>query len=270
MEVVLKNVSCKKYDQKLEKMNFTIPSSQIVGIMGEGRTLLLEYLDGQEEGRGVITFDKIKRTKDNMQALKRETGIVQQMMKIPFLLDTVEKNMRFFIRYYRLSIKNLDRKLEEALKMVGLDSSYLEKNINHLSASETKLLQIAICLLTNPKILLLDEPFINLDTASQKKLMNLFRLLKEKYHKTIVIASHDSNLLYENTEYLIILGEHTCLAEGKTTSLFQNVPFLLEHRLEVPDLIYFTYWARQKKNVRLSYHKDIRDLIKDIYKHVTF
>lgn len=80
-----------------------------------------------------------------------------------------------------------------------------------------------------------------------KKMMMLFRLLKEKYHKTIVIASHDSNFLYENTQYTIILADHTCLKEGDTAMVFQDVPFLLEHQLEVPDLIYFTYKVREEK-----------------------
>ena len=137
-----------------------------------------------------------------------------------------------------------------------------------LSSSEKKLLQIAIALLANPTILLLDEPFINLDLKSQKKLQRLLLKLKERYHKTIVIASHDSNLLYTFTEMMIFLKNNAILRKGSTEDLYQNVNFLMRYHYEIPDIVLFTYKVKTTKNIRLEYHKDIRDLIKDVYRHV--
>lgn len=168
MEVVLKNVSCKRNQQKLEKVNITIPSNQIVGLIGEERTLLLEYLDGLLVGTGSITFDGKKRTRENWEKMKKVTGLVPREMLSDTMFSTVEEQMRFFIQCYHVPVKNLDKKIKDSLKIVGFNGAYLQKSIHDLSISERKLVQIAYCLLTNPSMILLDEPFVNLDVTNQK------------------------------------------------------------------------------------------------------
>lgn len=268
MEIILNNVSCKTEDDYLEKINLVIPHKEIVGLTGTEGNLLLNYLDGHISSTGTITFDNKKRTKKNLEEFKKDVSLVPNKPFFKDFLSTVEEYMKFFLKYYHIPVKNIDKKMKDSLKMVGLDNSYLTVNMEKISKGEMKLIQIALCLLSNPKVILLEEPFLHLETFSQKKLMNLFRMLKEKYNKTIVIMSCDNNLLYENTDYLIVLGNHTCIKTGRTQEIFQDVPFLIANDLEIPVLVYFTYKVKNEKNIRLSYHKDIRDLIKDIYKHV--
>ena len=50
--------------------------------------------------------------------------------------------------------------------------------------------------------------------------------------------------------------------------IYQRVDFLKRNKFDVPEIIEFTYLAKKKKAVKIDYHKDIRDIIKDIYKHV--
>ena len=92
-------------------------------------------------------------------------------------------------------------------------------------------------------------------------------MLKNRYHKTIIIASNNSNLLYELTDDLIIIKKARVVAADETVKIYQDVDFLKYNDIEIPDLVKFTYLAKKKK-VKLSYHRDIRDLIKDVYKHV--
>ena len=65
----------------------------------------------------------------------------------------------------------------------------------------------------------------------------------------------------------MILENGYLLIHDNTSKVFQDINFLESHNLDVPDLVRFTKLAKDKK-VRLSYHKDILDLIKDVYKHV--
>ena len=99
------------------------------------------------------------------------------------------------------------------------------------------------------------------------KIVIIIKLLKDRYKKTIIIASNDSDLLYELTDDLIIIKKNRIIAADETTKIYQDVDFLTYNEIEVPNLVRFTYLAKRKK-VKLSYHKDIRDLIKDVYKHV--
>ena len=176
--------------------------------------------------------------------------------------------MEFIIKYYKLTIKDPNKKILDSLKIVGLSNDYLEKNITSLSNSELKLIQLAISLLSNPDIILLDEPFINLDTKNEKKILVLLNKLKDHYKKTIVIASHDSNMLYKYTSKIIIIKNNKILIEGKTKEVYEKVAYLIRNKIEIPDIVMFTYKAKHDKNIHIDYHRDIRDLIKDIYKHV--
>jgi len=92
-------------------------------------------------------------------------------------------------------------------------------------------------------------------------------MLKEKYQKTIIISSNDSNMLYELTDDIVILKKGHILAADNTVKVYQNIKLLENNDIEIPYLVIFTKLAKDKK-VKLAYHRDIRDLIKDVYKHV--
>jgi hypothetical protein len=75
-------------------------------------------------------------------------------------------------------------------------------------------------------------------------------------------------MLYKYTNNLIILKNNKVVIEGDTYTIINRVDFLKRHSIEVPDIVKLTYLAKKKKKVKIDYHKDIRDIIKDIYKHV--
>ena len=72
---------------------------------------------------------------------------------------------------------------------------------------------------------------------------------------------------YAAYKHLIIIKNTRVIAADETTKIYQDVDFLTYNEINIPDLVRFTYLAKKKK-VKLSYHRDIRDLIKDVYKHV--
>ena len=67
---------------------------------------------------------------------------------------------------------------------------------------------------------------------------------------------------------MIFIKNNQVVLEGKTTEVYQKVEVLKKQKLSIPEIIEFTYLAKKKKEVKIDYHKDIRDIIKDIYKHV--
>ena len=176
--------------------------------------------------------------------------------------------MDFIINYYHLQIKNIEKKEKDSLKIVGLDSSLLDRNITSLSKSEQKKVQIAISLLSNPELMILDEPFKSLDNKSRKKIMMILTKLKEQYHKIIIIGSNNADILYQYTTKMLFVKNKRIFLEGSTQELYERVDYLKRNGYKIPEIVLFTYKAIKKKKVKLEYHKDIRDIIKDIYKHV--
>ena len=269
MEIVIKNVNYRYKSKKiLEKINLKISSGRITGITGDNKTLLIEMIDSLTfPSYGEIKIGGEVITKANLTEMRKKVCLIRQRSIEQFFTDTPQEEMMFLVGRLNYQNKNIIKKMKDALKLVGLSEDYLDSKLSNLSSGEQKLIQVAINLLYNPKVIIFDEPFVELDYTNKKKLIKLIKLLKERYHKTVIIASNDSNMLYELTDDLIIIKKSRVIAADETTKIYQDVDFLIYNDIEIPNLVKFTYLAKRKK-VKLSYHRDIRDLIKDVYKHV--
>ncbi len=269
MEITLKNVGYRYKNKKiLDHINLTIKDKQITGITGEYKTLLCEMIDAVKlTDIGSITIGDALLNNDNLKWIRKEVCLIQQNYQKQFFTNSVKEEIFFLVSRLSYKPKDLNKKMEQSLEMVGLDKTYLNKKIKMLSNGEKKLLQVAVGLIYNPNIIIFDEPFVELDYINQRKLLKLIKMLKEKYQKTILITSNNCNLLYEITDNIVILKKGHVLISDNTVKVYQDVDFLLNHEIEIPDLIQFTMLAR-KKRIKLSFHRDIRDLIKDVYKHV--
>ncbi|MBE6147307.1 MAG: ABC transporter ATP-binding protein [Firmicutes bacterium] len=269
MEIILKNVGYRYKNKKiLEKINLKIRSEMITGITGDNKTLFIELINAiTEPSYGEIKIGNKVLNEENLTELRRAVCFIRQKPTEQFFTTCVKEEMEFLISRLNYKNKNIEKKMKDALQVVGLKDDYLEKEIFKLSSGEQKLIQIAVSLLYNPSVIIFDEPFVELDYQNKKKLIKLIKMLKERYHKTIIIASNDSNLLYELTDDLVIIKKTRVIAADTTTKIYQDVRFLEYNDIEIPNLVLFTDKARKKK-VKLNFHKDIRDLIKDVYKHV--
>lgn len=269
MEIIMKNVLfCYKNQTIFKKLNLLIQKEKITGITGENKTKFLELIDGiYFPDQGEISFDGLRLTDETRMQFQRKVALIPQNTDRGFYSQIVKEEFYFLAQLLHYHPQNLDKKIYEALHIVGLKEDYLEKRIDHLSSGEKKLFQIALALLTNPKVILLDEPFVELDYNHKKHLLKLIRQLKMKYHKTILIASNRQDILYSLVDDVIILKKGKLVGMESATKLYKNIELLNKYEIEVPKLVEFTDRAK-KKNIKLMYHKDIKDLIKDIYKHV--
>ncbi len=256
------------FGKELNNLNFTIPSGLMTGITGHGKTSVLQMIDLLIPLRGNVYFDGSKRTSSNRGEFRKEIVFVSETFVNHFQLDKIYEYFVYYLNYYQLPVKNVEKKIKGAFKIVGLEAFLLDKTFQELSESDVKLVQLALAFLSNPKVILLDEPFIDLDEKQEKKVFRILEKLKDKYHKTIVIASSNSNILYQYTDYLIVLKEGSVLTEGFTEKVYFEDKMLTENHIEIPEIVHFIKLVEEKKNIRLDHRKDVRDVIKDIYRNV--
>ena len=216
---------------------------------------------------GIITDTK----EDIIESIKNKSiqkivVVKEDYLSSSFLIKVYEY-MYYEIRRKRLILKNPKKKIDDSLRIVGLDNSYLNRNVNSLSSSEKILVILAISLLANPDIIILNDLFKYFDKVNEKKLMMLLEKIRDQYNKTIILINDDSEILYKYTKYLVI-KKNNLFIEGDTNKLFQRVDFLHKNNIKVPEIIELTHLIKKKKKVKLEYHKDVRDILKDIYKHV--
>lgn len=157
-----------------------------------------------------------------------------------------------------------DKKIDEYLLDLGLEKDFLGKYIKELSHSEQKLLKYLQMLTLNPEVIIIDEPYQDLDFESKKKITALIKKLVKK--KTIIIGSSDTNIIYTECKKVLLLGKDKYLYDD--VSILSNKNVLKWYHVDMPQILEFIRLAKDKK-INLPYSKDVRDLIKDVYRNVS-
>ena len=274
MEVNIRNLSYTyskvNYEKKeiLKDINIDFKEGKISAIIGHGKTTLISLIYGlleKEEGKIIIgNYELNKKTKER---LRFDIGISFQNLEDSFLYDTVFDELASNLKMYNYKINQAKKRISDSLIMVGLDDSYMTRKIETLSTGEKRKLSLASALILNPKILILDEPTLNLDKKSKKELIKLLRLLKNRYKKTIIIASNNTDFVLEFADYVYVLHDKKIVLQGNKMDVFTNND-LEKYDIEIPKIIKFEKLVEKKKNIKIGYRFEINDLIKDIYRYV--
>ena len=255
-----------KYNEN--ELSFTIKNKEINGILGKDYHDLVNVIKLRKDYHGTVNVNGEKLTKeDNIKYIKK-IGIVPLELEYNSFCETVYDLMIYEIKRKNIRLKNSEKKIKDSLIIVGLEENYLERKLTTLSSSEKKIVQLAIALISNPEVIVIEDIFKYLDKNWEKKIIMLLQKIKEQYSKTIILASDTSEEIYKYTTNLIIFKNGKILATGNTYEIMQRVDFLKKNRISIPKIVEFTYLAKKKKNIKIDYHKDVRDIIKDIYKHV--
>jgi len=152
------------------------------------------------------------------------------------------------------------------LEVLEYDDIFLKKKINNLSYTEKLFVNIIRILLLGNKKIIFNNVFYLIDNYNQKKLIKLLNYLKDKDYY-LIISNKDVNFLYKYADYSLIWNKKF-FDFDTVDNIYNNVEPLIKNKFSVPILPLITYKAKVEKNVKLFYSKDVRDIIKDIYKHV--
>lgn len=256
MEININNLVYKGFS----KINLKIKSNTITGIIGEETNLLLKILTNYN-----ISYSKCILF--NNKEMSDETySNISYIKKVPkFLTNIVCDEINLFYNKNKENEINLKDIIKEYLEIFKLDKNFINKKIDDLSSGEKKVLQIITGLVYNPSIIIFSDPYFNLDYNNKKIVMNLIYMLK-KQNKTVIINSIDINDIYEICDELIVLNKRKVYLYDKTINVFKNDKYY-ELGLDIPNIVKFINLAKEK-GINLPYQKDIRDLIKDVYRNV--
>ena len=179
------------------------------------------------------------------------------------IINDFNSNITFIDNYPVISSNHDLENLTLWQELFNLDENIFNKSNDKLSLGEKKVLQLFDGFAQNKNIIILKEPFYGLDYFYQRKVINALHILKIKYNKTIIIYSRDVNIIYEICDEVIVLESNKVILSGKTIEVFTDDKYIYQ----LPDIVKFTNLVRKKKP-NFHYLRDIRDLIKDVYKNV--
>ncbi len=214
----------------LEKINLSIfenESVALIGPNGAGKSTLLLALNGILKGEGKITINGLEVNHHNQQEIRKKIGLVFQDPDDQLFMPTVYDDVAFGPLCYQVKTEEVKLRVDEALKMVGLEG-FSSRSSHHLSLGEKKRLSIATVLSHLPEILILDEPTSNLDHKSRRELADLLK----KLPITRIVATHDLFFAYELTERCLVIYQGKIVAQGATREILNDKRMLNRYELE--------------------------------------
>jgi len=166
----------------LENLSFEVKEGEVLIILGpngSGKTVLLKALLGILPIRGKIEW-------------KPGIKISYVPQRLPFIKDIPMSVKEFF------DLKNVSGKeSEDILKSIGLGKNILEKKIGDLSSGQFQRILVGWALISNPQVLLFDEPMTGIDISGQESIYELLEKLRKERNLTILLVTHDLSIVYK-------------------------------------------------------------------------
>ncbi len=235
-----KNLSYTYHDgtEALKNVNIKIKKGEKIAIMGPngaGKSTLFSHFNGLSEptsGHVEIEGEKIVFEREELLKVRQKVGIVFQDPNDQLFAPTVKEDVAFGPMNLGLDYEEVERRIGEALEMVGM-TGFEEKTPHHLSGGQQKRVAIAGIIAMRPDIMILDEPTAGLDPEGVDKVLNILNNLN-KEGMSIVISSHDIEMVNHFADKIFVLYDGEIIAEGDRHQIFSDKELLKKAHLKAP------------------------------------
>lgn len=202
--------------------SFSIEKGDFVTLLGPsgcGKSTLLRCLAGFENiSKGHIFLDGIDITQKRPQ--ERNVGMIFQQYSL-FPTMTVYENIAFGLKMQQYSKHEIQKRIHEMLTMVDLQDSE-NKYPSQLSGGQQQRVALARCLVTQPKVLLLDEPFSAIDAKLRKSLQHKLRTIHKELGITSIFVTHDQDEAMILSDIIHVTNKGTIEQSGTALELYSN------------------------------------------------
>ena len=220
-------------------LDFVVERGQRVVILGPngcGKTTLLFHILGLlEPQEGEVQVLGVNPARE-FQKIRERVGVLMQNVEEQIIAPTVWDDVSYSPRSYGYGDAEVERRVSAALEQVGI--AHLRHKVCHyLSGGEKRKVALAGALVLDPELLVLDEPFEGLDPSSRSDLVALLNRLHAERGVTLVIATHDVNVVPAMADQVYVLlrgGE--IVAQGAPREVFRDPEMLRRSNIEPPVL----------------------------------
>ena len=226
----------------IDNMNFSVERGEFIGIIGHtgsGKSTLMQHLNGLlKPTSGTVLLDGVDIHSDKKftRQARFRVGLVFQYPEYQLFEETVYKDIAFGPKNMGLKTEEIDRRVREAAKLVGLTEKQLEVSPFDLSGGQKRRVAIAGVIAMEPEVLILDEPTAGLDPASRAGILENIETYRRTKNATIMMVSHSMNDVARLTERLLVLCGSKIAMDGPPEEVFTRADELLEMGLDIPDI----------------------------------
>lgn len=266
----------------------------VVGHTGSGKSTLIQHLNlllkptfgsieikdddfeyrinGKGKKNNTTLMLKGKKQKlPILKPLRSKIGLVFQFPEYQLFEETVLKDILFGPKNFSSQKKKEKREEEAKEKAINIANKMQIKDLLdlspfELSGGQMRRVAIAGILASNPDVLVLDEPTVGLDPIGKKELLNFLKDLNEKDHKTIILVTHDMDVVAEYAKRVIVLNKGKITYDGSKDELFKNNDLLLNNNLDYPSIVLLLKKLKEKLNIKEldEYQYNIDDAFNEI------
>lgn len=226
----------------VDDVSFSIKEGELVGVIGHtgsGKSTLVQMLNGlikPTSGKVLLNGRDIWENPKKMRDIRFKVGMVFQYPEYQLFEETVAKDIAFGPKNMGLSKEEIEERVLEAAKFVGLKRELLQKSPFDLSGGEKRRAAIAGVIAMDPDVLILDEPTAGLDPGGRDVLLAQIHRYHQTRKNTVLLVSHSMEDIAKTTDEILVMnkGKKAMLEETKT--VFSKGNRLKEMGLKIPQI----------------------------------
>lgn len=221
----------------------------VIGHTGSGKSTLVQHLNGllkPTDGRIFLDGKDIHQSKSALFDTRFRVGLCFQYPEYQLFEETVYKDIAFGPTNMGLSKAEIDERVRNAAKYVGIPDDMLSKSPFDLSGGEKRRVAIAGVISMEPEILILDEPTSGLDPMGREQILDLIKNYREQTGKTVIIVSHSMDDVARFATKVIVMNSSKVEMSGTVDEVFEKASRLREIGLSVPQITEIFIKLREK------------------------
>lgn len=213
----------KEMIQAVNNISFKVRKGEILGLLGPngaGKTTTIKMICGLLiPDSGTILINGKDNQKKRLETLRDISAVLEGNRNLYWRL-TVRENLEYFAGNRGLSRKDVTRKIEQLLKQFDLKEKENEL-VNRLSRGMQQKLAIAVAMLADSKLILLDEPTLGLDVETGYEIREILKDIVKKQQRTIIISTHNMSVVQDLCERTIIINNGEIITDDKVENLLR-------------------------------------------------
>ncbi len=212
----------------------------IVGETGSGKSTLIQHFNGLlKPTQGQVFVDEVDIWGKgvHLKSIRQKVGLVFQYPEHQLFEETVFKDIAFGPRNIGLPDDEVGRRVQQAMKMVGLDYEALcDRSPFELSGGEKRRVAMAGVIAMKPSVIVLDEPASGLDPRGRDQVLAEIQELHQEFGFTVVLVSHSMEDVAKLARRVVVLHGATLIADGPAKDVFSMEDVLSRAGLEAPQV----------------------------------
>lgn len=211
----------------------------IIGHTGSGKSTVAQLINGLlpvSSGKVFVCGKNIWEDPKKMRQVRFTAGLVFQYPEYQLFDETIYKDISFGPKNMGLSEKEIDERVRDAARDVGLDEALLEKSPFELSGGQKRRAAIAGVLAMRPKVLILDEPAAGLDPRGRREILGNIAAYRDKTGAAIIMISHSMEDIAEYCDKIVVMSDSKVLLSGTPEEVFSQSDELMKTGLTVPQV----------------------------------